>query len=326
MYASTFSISVIIPTFNYAHFIVKAVESIINQHYKGNVEIIVLDDGSTDNTAYVLESYIRKDVVKYYCQENAGKAAATRRAIDLATGDIIFNLDADDWFLPGKLQQTVDIFLKYPLVVHVASPAIVVFNDMKKDPTQELLPSEWLGKAVDGARLIRYFYENNILYGGGSTFSARASILKEIRWDVNVDMYTDEWLIIETFLKGQVYFINHPLSVWYVHDRNYSGDRGTNTGWQKKHERLWKSSLAILNLIEMGQYPSWLLKLYILKHKVRLLAIKEEAGTKSIGDLKSVILLLINNKWSVLKAYHIFNRLLPTRALQIGRKLKWRSC
>jgi glycosyltransferase involved in cell wall biosynthesis len=316
------SVTVIIPTYNYAQFIGKAIDSIVNQGYDGELEIIVIDDGSTDDTQQVLKSYIANHSVRYYYQDNAGKAAATQKGIDLATGHVIFNLDADDWFLAGKLKRTVDILINNPEVVHVASPALIVFDDSNKESIAEVFPIQWVQKVVDGSELLHYFYKNDLLFGGGSTFAARANALKAMRWSQNVDMYTDEWMIIEAFLKGHVYLINEPLSVWYIHGKNYSSDRGVNTGWQKKHERLMKSSLAILDLIKSYSYPAWLVKLYSLKSHMLALTFKEEAGTKSIEDILRIFPLLINYRWSVLQAYHIFNRILPTELLHVARKWK----
>ncbi len=316
------SVSVIIPTYNYAQFICRAIDSVLNQSYVGKLEIIVVDDGSSDNTHDVLQSYIKSKTVRYYYQENAGKAAATQKAIDLATGDIIFNLDADDWFLEGKLNRTIDILMNNPEVVHVASPALIIFDDSDKEPIAEKFPVLWVEKAVEGDKLLHYFYNNNLLFGGGSTFAARATPLKTMRWNQNVDMYTDEWMIIEAFLKGKVYLINEPLSVWFIHGKNYSSDRGMYTGWQKKHARLLKSSIAILDLIKSGSYPAWMVKLYSLKSHMLTLTFKEEAGTKSFQDILKIFPLFVSYKWSVLQAYHIPNRVFPIDLLHAVRKWK----
>ncbi|MDQ6977908.1 MAG: glycosyltransferase family A protein, partial [Ghiorsea sp.] len=88
-------VSIIIPTYNYAEYVHKAVESALNQTYQ-NIEIIVVDDGSTDNTAAVMQAYAEQ--VIYIQQENQGAAAARNRGLLEAKGDFICFLDADDMY------------------------------------------------------------------------------------------------------------------------------------------------------------------------------------------------------------------------------------
>ncbi|MCU0546424.1 MAG: glycosyltransferase [Oscillatoriaceae cyanobacterium Prado104] len=100
-------VSVIIPTYNSAAYILKAIESVFEQTYK-NWEIIVVDDGSTDNTSEVLAPYL--DLIQYVYQDNQGAAIARNHACQLAKGEFLAFLDADDLFLPEKLEKQVACF------------------------------------------------------------------------------------------------------------------------------------------------------------------------------------------------------------------------
>ncbi|MBW3587589.1 MAG: glycosyltransferase, partial [Cyanobacteria bacterium 0813] len=100
-------ISVIIPAYNAARYIVQTVESALCQTFT-NLEIIVVDDGSTDNTHQVLQPYLER--IRYIYQENQGAAIARNRACQLAKGEFLAFLDADDYFLPEKLQKQVACF------------------------------------------------------------------------------------------------------------------------------------------------------------------------------------------------------------------------
>lgn len=100
-------VSVIIPVYNCELYIAQAIESVLNQTYT-DYEIIVIDDGSTDNTRQVLEPYLTK--IRYFYQENQGLSATRNQGIKMATGELIALLDADDLFLPYKLQEQVAIF------------------------------------------------------------------------------------------------------------------------------------------------------------------------------------------------------------------------
>ncbi len=104
-------ISVIIPTFNRASYIVEAVESVLTQSY-APVELIVVDDGSTDDTRQILMGLSEK--FHYLRRENSGVAAARNAGIAIATGSFLAFLDSDDLWLNDKLQQQVALFLRTP--------------------------------------------------------------------------------------------------------------------------------------------------------------------------------------------------------------------
>ncbi|WP_143438568.1 glycosyltransferase family A protein, partial [Hydrocoleum sp. CS-953] len=109
--ATTPRVSVIIPVYNCDRYISQAIESILAQTYQ-SYEIIVIDDGSTDNTRLALQPYIEK--IRYVYQENQGVSAARNHGIDLARGELIAFLDADDFFLPDKLTAQVGVFDAQP--------------------------------------------------------------------------------------------------------------------------------------------------------------------------------------------------------------------
>jgi O-antigen biosynthesis protein len=101
-------VSVIIPVFNDSKYIEAAINSVFNQTYN-NYEIIIIDDGSTDNTRDLLKSF--EDQILYVYQENKGSAAARNFGIRLAKGELISFLDADDyWRMPEKLEKQVACF------------------------------------------------------------------------------------------------------------------------------------------------------------------------------------------------------------------------
>lgn len=101
-------VSVIIPTYNSAAYLPSALDTVLAQNYP-NTEIIVIDDGSTDNTTDVLRPYQAK--IRTVTQKNAGSAAARNRGIAEAAGALIVFLDADDLLLPGKLHAQAARFM-----------------------------------------------------------------------------------------------------------------------------------------------------------------------------------------------------------------------
>ena len=109
-------ISVIIPTFNAVDFLPKAIESVLHQTYK-NFEIIVIDDGSTDNTALVVQE---SNVVKYFYQKNQGLSSARNTGILKSKGDYLVFLDADDWLEKDALQLNFSIIKNRPDIAFVS--------------------------------------------------------------------------------------------------------------------------------------------------------------------------------------------------------------
>ncbi|MGB9615795.1 MAG: glycosyltransferase family A protein [Desulfomonilaceae bacterium] len=97
--------SVVIPTYNRGDVVRRAIDSVLQQDFK-EFEVIVVDDGSTDNTYDVLEAYKRR--IRCVFQEHAGVSAARNRGIRSANGELIAFLDSDDEWLPSKLTRQVE--------------------------------------------------------------------------------------------------------------------------------------------------------------------------------------------------------------------------
>ena len=120
-------VSVIIPTCNRAEYITQAIDSVLAQTYT-DYEIIVVDDGSTDNTKEVMEPYM--DRIRYIYQENAGVSAARNTGIKAAKGDWVAFLDSDDEWLPGKLAVQIRAVERHPqLVAHMVNVNLTNYND-----------------------------------------------------------------------------------------------------------------------------------------------------------------------------------------------------
>jgi len=100
-------VSILINNYNYAPFLTQAVDSALRQTYE-NIEVIVVDDGSTDNSWQVIKSY--GDRIVPIAKKNGGQASAFNAGFEKSQGDIVCFLDSDDVFLPDKLQKLVDIF------------------------------------------------------------------------------------------------------------------------------------------------------------------------------------------------------------------------
>jgi glycosyltransferase involved in cell wall biosynthesis len=104
-------ISIIIPTYNRADHLAKAVDSVLTQSHR-KFELIVVDDGSDDNTADLMQNHYGD--IAYIRQENRGPAAARNRGIERASHDILAFLDSDDWFDDRKLEVQLEAMHRHP--------------------------------------------------------------------------------------------------------------------------------------------------------------------------------------------------------------------
>jgi glycosyltransferase involved in cell wall biosynthesis len=104
-------ISVIIPTYNHGRYVGKAINSVLNQTYK-DFEIIVVDDGSTDNTRHLIDTY--ENQIEYIYQENQGLASARNTGIQASQAKYVAFLDADDWFAKENLEIKVAYMEDHP--------------------------------------------------------------------------------------------------------------------------------------------------------------------------------------------------------------------
>ncbi|RMG09848.1 MAG: glycosyltransferase [Acidobacteria bacterium] len=102
-------VSVVIPNYNYANFLEEAIASVLAQTYP-NIEIIVVDDGSSDNSREVLKKYTSQ--VKVIFQSNQGVSVARNTGVAESKGDLIAFLDADDIWLSTKVEKQVDLFTR----------------------------------------------------------------------------------------------------------------------------------------------------------------------------------------------------------------------
>ena len=119
-------VSVIIPTYNCAHYLGQAIESVIGQTFR-DFDIIVLDDGSMDNTSEVAGKY--GSAIRYIRQANGGLPAARNRAIEASTGEFVALLDSDDWWEPTKLAEQVPLLEDDPDAGLSYTDLRVVYDD-----------------------------------------------------------------------------------------------------------------------------------------------------------------------------------------------------
>lgn len=144
-------VSVIIPCYNHGKYLAQAIESVLNQSYI-NIEIIVIDDGSIDDTAVVAKKF---EQVKYYFQTNQGLSASRNKGVEWSKGDYIVFLDADDWLLTDAISKNLQMLQLNPKAALVSGGHIFyyepeekeweIFKEVIADHYQELLKGNYIG-------------------------------------------------------------------------------------------------------------------------------------------------------------------------------------
>ena len=151
--APSYLVSCIIPVYNQAKYLPQALESIFAQTYH-KTEIIVVDDGSTDNTQLVISAY--KGKLKRLHQDQKGPASARNLGIQHANGDLIAFLDADDIWLPEKLFEQVGVFHRNPELD-------LCFTHMENFREPEFDSCEPLPVIDERVKLAHTFHVNTVL-------------------------------------------------------------------------------------------------------------------------------------------------------------------
>jgi glycosyltransferase involved in cell wall biosynthesis len=199
-------VSVVIPTYNLQSYIEKTLDSVLNQTVKP-YEIIVVDDGSTDNTVDKLIKY----PVKVIKQENAGAAAARNRGVVEARGNWIAFLDGDDEWLPEKIKLLIEMITEEPELVMVAHNEYEGYSD---GPWLEKNLSECLNKDEP---LFDQLFRRCFL--STSTMSVRRKVfLDEEGMDTSLRSCQDYDLWLRLSLVGKLRFIPETLSRYVLRD------------------------------------------------------------------------------------------------------------
>lgn len=151
------NVSVIIPTYNRSFIIRQSVDSVLQQTYK-DYELIVVDDGSTDNTCEILKPY--GDKIHYEFKENGGISSARNRGLEIAQGEYIAFLDSDDFWRPEKLQRQIECFNSHPEYGLVATRCLTNtvdrnFNTISIDKRRRPGKSGWIYKDLFYRNFIR---------------------------------------------------------------------------------------------------------------------------------------------------------------------------
>ncbi len=193
-------ISVIIPTLNREKLLAKTIDSVLNQTIKAD-EIIIIDDGSTDNTKNIVNNY-HNDTIKYIYQTNQGVSNARNNGIKIATNEWLCFLDSDDIWADNKLEKQIVFHKENPHILFSHTDELWLFNDkIIKQKKHQLKPSGFCFKENIANTLI-----------GASTMMIHKKVLKDIGYfDEKLIACEDYDLWLRILAKYELGLINEKL-------------------------------------------------------------------------------------------------------------------
>lgn len=204
-------VSVIIGNYNYGCFLAEAIDSVLNQTYR-HLELIVIDDGSTDNSRDVIESY--GDRITAIFQSNQGQGEAFNRGIREAKGEIVCFLDADDYYHPNKLNKVVDGFRNHPQWVQISHGRLAV----DRSGTIIGSGSKTHNQGDVSQLLLRW---GRYAMGITSALAYRRQVLTEVMpIPTTTNEAADTYLTAVVPFYGEVGCIDEPLMYYRIHGKN----------------------------------------------------------------------------------------------------------
>lgn len=209
-------VSVIIPTYNYAQFLAESIQSVLQQTYS-EFELLVVDDGSTDQTRQVVAQFESDPRVRYLFQENRGDAAARNTGINHTTGRFVAFLDSDDLWLPEKLARQVEVLQLRP-EISVVYTAIVLqqIDEQRRLPP----PPAWRESTLYEELLYR-----NVITGSHSSVMIRREVFEQVGLFDDAFRISDRDLWRRLAERHGFYRLDEPLVCIRKHEDNSSRNK-----------------------------------------------------------------------------------------------------
>lgn len=263
-------VSIIIPNYNHAQFLEQRIESVLNQTYK-NIEIILLDDHSNDNSVDIFKRYQHNPYVSNVAlnTKNSGSPFIQwQKGVKMASGEFIWIAESDDFCVDSLLETLIKEFTNDEKCVLAFCKSLTV--NSKGEITGEKGLNE---NYHDNGRS----FFNNYLYRYNYISNASSVIFKKDAFPISDESFVNyrgcgDWIVwIEICKSGNVAYVNKPLNYYRVHDNNTTSSQissGKNEQesaavtqymYKKKYISLWKKirvSIAHIYSIKYGKLKS----------------------------------------------------------------------
>lgn len=221
-------VSIITPIFNAEKFIKETIDSVLKQSYE-HWELILIDDGSTDQTHHAIKPYLNDKRIKYLYQENQGQGKARNTGILQSTGDFIAFLDSDDLWIPEKLSLQMTIFDAHNVDLVYSNAFIIDSNGIQ---SEQILNSGSLAGMQHDCEILRKLIRGEIFIPILTVISKRQALISLQGFDERSDLKNAEDfdLWIRMTLQGmKFYFYDQCLSYYRVHENQSTANDSGST-------------------------------------------------------------------------------------------------
>lgn len=286
-------VSIIMPVYNTGDFVADSIESILSQTYR-NIELIIVDDGSTDNTSEILRGYksrYPKHIRLITLKKNIGDSQAANIGFQVRRGEFIARMDADDISHPERLIKQVEYMLKHPEIIMLGTQAEII-NENGEKIGEKIFPTKHRDIYKDYATYHPMLHPSCLFRGA---LLPNKEFLYENGYKPNDDYYT----FFKLLNHGKFANLPEKLLYYRIHSKNIS--------LQNLKKRFYNTlKIRILAIIKLGYKPSakGLLAMLIqfllvsfVSEKVLLalyMAIKRIKSTSSFSILRGT-------RWAFLK-------------------------
>lgn len=278
-------ISVLTPTFNRANFLERVYKSLLkNKEYIQNIEWLIMDDGSTDNTKSVIAKLKDENEIeiKYYYQENQGKMVAINKLVGQATGDLIIDCDSDDYFTKDAFKVIKEEFEKHKEEKNIYGLCFLKYDQNGKNMGNNF-------KKEKTTMFDLYFKE-------GETGEKAIVFYSNIRKQYKHELEKNERFVTEARMyhkmdeKYKMICVNEPIMICEYQEKGYTKNisrqfKENPNGYYKYFQEILKKDMKGVTLKK---------RLYAIKHYILFSYLtKSKRNLKEISNLANRIIYLI---------------------------------
>lgn len=230
-------ISVLVTSYNYEQYLAQTLDSILAQTYK-NYEVVIVDDGSKDNSVELIDKYTKKYSNFHLYQHeggiNKGLPASIKFGVEKANGEYIAFLESDDYWRKDKLEEVVKMINKYP-------DAVIISNNIKAfgDVAETMYAFKYLHDTLSplGEKNdIKYSLDIHNTIPTFSSVVIKRDVLLLCSFDTPIPAFIDLFLYKQIWIKHPLYYINKTLTFWRRHMKNYNTTAKSNEYREKSEE------------------------------------------------------------------------------------------